>query len=103
LPASSTMIAENLDSGVRRVVLSGRPLTFPAWAIDGDLVVWTQSVGGKPATLVMGLRLSGGQPFVIDTVEQSNVPYLLVSGNTVAMLLNDNGHTSWIQSVRIPQ
>jgi hypothetical protein len=98
--ARNTIVAQNLDSGARRVIASGRGLGMPE--IDGDLVVWTRQVGEKPTTLVMGLRLSGGRPFVIATNDQGLVDPVLVSGDTVAMLRND-GNTSWVETVRVPQ
>jgi hypothetical protein len=103
--ASTAMIAESVDTGVRRVVTSGRYLpTFRGeWALDGDLLVWAVSDIHGMKTRVMGLHLSGGQPFLIDTIEQSNVQYLLVSGNTVAMLLSDNENTSWIETMQATQ
>jgi hypothetical protein len=101
--ASTTMIAENVDTGVRRVVVSGRYLpTLPAWALDGDLLVWADQHATGPTTRVMGLRVSGGQPFVIETLEQTNVQTLLVIGDTVAMLLSGyTGNTQWIETVRV--
>jgi len=94
------IVAYNIDSGARRLIASGRGLGMPA--IDGDLVVWTKQVRSRPTTLVMGLRLSGGRPFVIATNDQGLVDPVLVSGDTVAMLRND-GNTSWIETVRVPQ
>jgi hypothetical protein len=99
--ARNTIVAQNLDSGARRVIASGRGLGMPA--IDGDLVVWTKQVGSRPTTLVVGLRLSGDRPFVIATNDQGLVDPVLVSGDTVAMLLTDNDNTSWIETVRVPQ
>jgi len=101
--AKETVVAENLDSGARRVIASGRRLGLEA--IDGDLVVWTKQVGTvhRPTTQIMGLRLSGGRPFAIATFNQGLVQYVLVSGDTVAMVRTDNDNTSWIETMRVPQ
>jgi hypothetical protein len=50
--SGSTIIAENLNTRVRRVVATLPVGTAPAFAIDGDLVVWVQAVAGRPTELV---------------------------------------------------
>ncbi len=97
---NGAIVAYNIDSGTRRVIASGRGLGMPA--IDDDLVVWTKQVGSMPTTLIMGLRLSGGRPFVIATNDQGLVDPVLVSGDTVAML-RTAADTSWIETKRVPK
>jgi hypothetical protein len=98
---NEAIVACNLDSGARRVITSGHNwLGMPA--IDGDLVVWTEQVWHKSTSLVMGLHLSGGRPFVIAKFDQGTVESVLVSGDTIAMLCNE-GDTSWIETMRVQQ
>jgi hypothetical protein len=100
--ARSTLqiLAYDLDRATVRTIAQDAELSLPA--ADGDVVVWAQpSAAGD--TRIVGLRLSGGQPFTIATVSGGRVRDVYVSGNMVAWhvagtLLFD----TYLQTRRLP-
>ena len=94
------ILAYDLDRTAVRAIAQAADLVPPA--VDGDLVVWAQpSTEGD--TRVIGLRLSGGDPFPIARVPGGSVRSVVVSGKTVAWhvagaLLFD----TYLQTARLP-
>jgi len=94
------ILAYDLDRTAVRAIAQAADLVPPA--ADGDLIVWAQpSTEGD--TRVIGLRLSGGDPFPIARVPGGSVRSVLVSGKTVAWhvagaLLFD----TYLQTARLP-
>jgi hypothetical protein len=98
--ATDEILAYDLDTAAVRTIAQG--VGHAPLAADGDLVVWAQP-SALGDTLVMGLRLSGGDPFRITAVSDGAVRNVLVSGRTVAWhvagtLLFD----TYIQTRRLP-
>ncbi len=94
------ILAYDLDRPAVRVIAQATDLVPPA--ADGDLVVWAQP-SAEGGTQVVGVRLSGGEPFPIASVPGGSVRSLLVSGKTVAWhvagaLLFD----TYLQTARLP-
>jgi hypothetical protein len=99
-PADDEILTYDLDTAAVRMIAQG--VGHSPLAADGDLVVWAQP---SPAgdTRVVGLRLSGGQPFTMATVSGGMVRDVYVSGKTVAWnvagsLLFD----TYLQTTRLP-
>lgn len=94
------ILAYELDRPAVRVIAQAADLVPPA--ADGDLVVWAQpSTEGD--TRVIGLRLSGGDPFPIADVPGGSVRSVLVSGKTVAWHVAGGWlFDSYLQTARLP-
>jgi hypothetical protein len=97
---SGEILMRDLTGGTTQPVASGPGLS--GGSIDGDRVVWSQPAGG--GTSVMCRRLSGGSPFVAATVDAGEVTDVLVSGDTVAWIVQggQNGFTG-IETARLTQ
>jgi|GEM_PF-709537 len=94
------ILAYDLDRPAVRVIAQAIDLVPPA--ADGDLVVWAQP-SAEGGTQVIGVRLSGGDPFPIASVPGGSVRSVLVSAKTVAWhvagaLLFD----TYLQTARLP-
>ena len=94
------ILAYDLDRAAVRTLAQGTDLLGPA--ADGDLVVWAQP-SAQGHTRIVGLRLSGGEPFTIAAVSGGAVRNVLASGDTVAWhvagaLLFD----TYLQTTRLP-
>ena len=98
--AADEILTYDLDTAAVRTIAQGvgrSPL-----AADGDLVVWAQP-SAQGETRIVGLRLSGGDPFTIAAVAGGTVRNVFLSGETVAWhvagtLLFD----TYIQTTRLP-
>jgi hypothetical protein len=104
-PASGRgrVVAQNVDDGVGRVVAEvtdGASLTS-APSIDGDLVVWAETLATATGSRVMGRRLGGGPPFIVRDVD-GRVLSTAAGGDTVAWLAR-HGQTSSIETAKVPR
>ena len=104
-PASGRgrVVAQNVDDGVGRVVAEvtdGASLTS-APSIDGDLVVWAETLATATGSRVMGRRLGGGHPFIVRDVD-GRVLSTAAGGDTVAWLAR-RGQTSSIETAKVPR
>jgi len=104
-PASGRgrVVAQNVDDGVARVVAEvtdGASLTS-APSIDGDLVVWAETLAAATGSRVMGRRLGGGPSFIVRDVA-GRVLSTAAGGDTVAWLAQ-HGQTSSIETAQAPR
>jgi len=94
------ILAYDLDTAAVRTIAQGVDLSPPAAV--GDLVVWAQPSNAGD-TRIVGLRLSGGQPFTIATVSGGSVRSVLVSGKTVAWhVAGALPFDTYLQTTRLP-
>ncbi len=95
---SGEILLRDLTGGTTQPVASGPGLS--GGSIDGDVVVWAQPAGG--GTSIMGRRLSGGLPFVVAAVSTGTVTNVLVSGDTVAWIVESGpGGFNGIETTRL--
>ena len=104
-PASGRgrVVAQNVDDGVARVVAEvadGASLTSTP-AIDGDLVVWAETLAAGTGSRVMGRRLGGGPSFICREVD-GRVLSTAAGGDTVAWLAQ-HGQTTFIETAQAPR
>jgi len=104
-PASGRgrVVAQNVDDGVARVVAEvadGASLTSTS-AIDGDLVVWAETLAAGTGSRVMGRRLGGGPSFICREVD-GRVLSTAAGGDTVAWLAQ-HGQTTFIETAQAPR
>ncbi|HZL63481.1 MAG TPA: hypothetical protein VFD50_00840 [Thermoleophilia bacterium] len=97
---SGEVLMRDLTGGTTQPVASGPGLS--GGSIDGDVVVWSQPAGG--VTSIMCRRFSGGTPFAVATVATGRVTDVLVSGDTVAWIVEggQNGFNG-IETSRLAQ
>ena len=104
-PASGRgrVVAQNVDDGVGSVVaeVSGGAALISAPSIDGDLVVWAETLAAATGTRIMGRRLGGGPSFIVREVGDG-VLSTAVGGDTVAWLAQ-HGQTSSIETAKVPR
>ncbi|MBE3032106.1 MAG: hypothetical protein IMZ74_02745 [Actinobacteria bacterium] len=94
------ILAYDLDRPAVRAIAQAADVVPPA--ADGDLVVWAQP-SAEGGTQVMGVRLSGGEPFPIASVQDGSVRSVLVSGKTVAWHVAGAWlFDSYLQTARLP-
>ena len=94
------ILAYDLDRPAVRVIAQAIDLVPPA--ADGDLVVWAQP-SAEGGTQVIGVRLSGGEPFPIASVPGGSVRSLLASGKTVAWHVAGAWlFDTYVQTARLP-
>ena len=104
-PASGRgrVVAQSVDDGVGLIVAQvtdGATLTS-APSIDGDLVVWAETLATTTVSRVMGRRLGGGPSFIIRDVD-GRVLSTAAGGDTVAWLVR-HGQASSIETAKVPQ
>ena len=81
-------------------VTDGATLTS-APSIDGDLVVWAETLATTTVSRVMGRRLGGGPSFIIRDVD-GRVLSTAAGDDTVAWLVR-HGQASSIETAKVPQ
>ena len=97
---SGEILARDLSGDTTLPVTSGPGLT--GGSVDGDVVAWSQPAGG--GTSIMARRLSGGAPFVVAAVAHGAVRDVLVSGGTVAWIVDGGqGAFNGIETARLGQ
>ncbi len=97
---SGEILMRDLTGGTTQPVASGPGLN--GGSIDGDVVVWAQPAGG--GTSIMCRRLSSGSPFVVAAVSTGTVTDVLVSGDTVAWIVESGpSGFSGIETARLTQ
>ncbi len=97
---SGEILVHDLAGGATQPVASGRGLS--GGSIDGGRVVWAQP--GTGGTSIMCRRLSGPTPFVVATVATGRVSDVLVSGDTVAWIVEGGtGGFNGIETGRLAQ
>jgi len=97
------VVAQNVDDGVASVVAevaAGASLTS-APSIDGDLVVWAETLAAGTGSRVMGRRLGGGPSFICGDVD-GRVLSTAAGGETVAWLAQ-HGQTTFIETAQAPR
>ena len=97
------VVAQNVDDGVASVVaevIDGASLSS-APSIDGDLVIWAETLATPSGSRVMGRRLGGGPAFLVRDVD-GRVLSTAVSGDTVAWLAR-RGQTTSIETSQVPR
>ena len=95
----ATISTYDLTTLAARQIVSGRGLVGPGF--DGSTVVWAQPAASGSGKVLMGLRLSGGAPFLIADAP-AGVESVMVSGDTVAWWVG-TGPRSFVETTRIPQ
>ena len=95
------ILARDLGGGTTQVVAAGRGLS--GGSIDGGTVAWAQPDATGTGTRIMARLLSGGAPFAIAAVPAGTVSDVLISGGTVAWIV-DGGRSSSsaIETARLP-
>jgi hypothetical protein len=94
------ILAYDLDRPAVRAIAQAADVVPPA--ADGDLVVWAQP-SAEGGTQIVGVRLSGGEPFPIASVQDGSVRSVLVSGKTVAWHVAGAWlFDSYLQTARLP-
>jgi hypothetical protein len=80
---SGEILLRDLTGGITQPVASGPGLS--GGSVDGGRVVWSQP--GAGGTSIMCRRLSGTTPFTVANVASGKVTDVLVSGDTVAWVV----------------
>ena len=97
---SGEILLRDLTGGTTQPIASGSGLS--GGSIDGDRVAWSQPAAA--GTSIMCRRLSGGLPFVVATVPTGTVTDVLVSGETVAWVVESGpSGFSGIETARLAQ
>jgi hypothetical protein len=96
------VLAQNVDDGAHSVVaeVTGGATLAAAPSIDGDVVVWAETLAAPTGSRVMG-RLGGGPAFVVHDVD-GHVRSVAVDGDTVAWLAQ-RGETTFIETTTVPR